>query len=822
MIIKHMAALMMMLTTSVMIASSNESSYLSRCIQEISSAPAPRPLCCTGNNGYFRDIVVSQDLTAHTVHTTDLFVSGTTLVDITITVTSVSLVGDLTVTGSLIVGGGGVILGDWTVTNDLSVTGSTVILGDGCVLGNFCVQGDLSVNGSAVFQDSVFVSGDLCVSDSFCSSSMVVDNLIVTASANVSVPISVVVDAIVEELFTPTTDFTVTRSVIVDDGGLFVGDVTIGNNLLLTGSICVEQLFKGVNGSSAELQVQDIYSQLYEQLDRHSLMNACREIWDTLGHEYVITTTVPAGQLGQAVAISAQGDVIAVASNNSLAIYTRTYATNGVSSWVQSQLIVGANEFGFSVALSANGKQLAVGAPGTAGNNGALFLYAYDEASATWILVQTITGSVVGERFGSAVALSAAGDSVAVGAPLNGFSNTGSVYLFNRIRNCSNSSSAFALQQQVTPAVQVSGISFGSAVALSADGRFMLVGAPLYTDTAVSQGAAYFFGENKQYIWTQKQGPVVSTAPIINGLFGASVSMANGGWYAVIGEPGNNAITACGKRHESLWDIQAIIVPQLPGNSGCSVSLSDDGTVLAIGENSANGTKGRVTLVTRFDTVWATAYTLSPTALLAGDAFGSSVQISRDGSFCTVGAPLRDSSAGTAYAYSPANNSIPTDLTISGSTCVQSDMIVDGDLFVTGTIVYGTTLNNVVVSACTVSPSDVRIKHSIEPLQCARALQMLKKLEPVMFQWHHPELHKESGPQPVGFIAQDVEQVMEHWVKTVPSSGAEEPYMQQGEDEKVLAIAPDIYAYLVATLQGIIARTEHLESQLVGEGMLIP
>jgi hypothetical protein len=64
--------------------------------------------------------------------------------------------------------------------------------------------------------------------------------------------------------------------------------------------------------------------------------------------------------------------------------------------------------------------------------------------------------------------------------------------------------------------------------------------------------------------------------------------------------------------------------------------------------------------------------------------------------------------------------------------------------------------------------SDARIKQNIQPM--TKALERLKQLRGVTFEWRNPEDHaNQEGPQ-AGFVAQEVEKVFPKWVSEIPGA----------------------------------------------------
>jgi hypothetical protein len=65
------------------------------------------------------------------------------------------------------------------------------------------------------------------------------------------------------------------------------------------------------------------------------------------------------------------------------------------------------------------------------------------------------------------------------------------------------------------------------------------------------------------------------------------------------------------------------------------------------------------------------------------------------------------------------------------------------------------------------APSDIRLKKSVTTLK--GALEKLSRLRGVSFEWEEPEKHGNLRGQQMGFIAQEVEEVLPQWVDTDPS-----------------------------------------------------
>ena len=181
--------------------------------------------------------------------------------------------------------------------------------------------------------------------------------------------------------------------------------------------------------------------------------------------------------------------------------------------------------FGFSVALSGDGNTLAVGAmweggSGTgvnpASDEGATqsgAVYVYRRTGTTWAFEAYLKASntEAGDWFGWSVALSADGNTLAVGASREdgsgtranppsdeGATDSGAVYVYRR------TGSAWAFEAYLKASNTEAGDGFGASTALSDDGNTLAVGAlfengsgtgvnPASSDGARESGAAYVY-----------------------------------------------------------------------------------------------------------------------------------------------------------------------------------------------------------------------------------------------------------------------------------------------------------------------------------------
>ncbi len=300
----------------------------------------------------------------------------------------------------------------------------------------------------------------------------------------------------------------------------------------------------------------------------------------------------PRDRFGVSVALSEDGDTLAVGAdredgsgtgvggtsddlgddNGAVYVFVRT-----ADAWSEQAYVKPSNggpddRFGRDVALAADGDTLAAGAPNedststgidSAGNddgddNGAVYVFA--RVASTWRQQAYVKGGLSPDEdgFGGAVALNASGDTLAVGAEfedsdqggIDGVANqagedNGAVFVFQRVGD------AWQQQAYVKPADNGNGDEFGAALALSASGDDLLVGAWLedgagtgidgvVDDQAESAGAAFLF-ERVSGVWSERHYVKASNSGAGDG-FANALAMSGDGFTIAIGAAGEASL----------------------------------------------------------------------------------------------------------------------------------------------------------------------------------------------------------------------------------------------------------------------------------------
>jgi hypothetical protein len=307
--------------------------------------------------------------------------------------------------------------------------------------------------------------------------------------------------------------------------------------------------------------------------------------------------------------------------------------------------------------LSADGRVAIVGALGADLSTGAAYVYVRQRNG--WRLQQELQAAdgATADDFGSAVALSADGRVAAIGAPdqnnREGATHTGATYLFVRTGRL--------WHQQQKLRTPPGAWYFGNAVALSRTGEVVLVGSWFANGrSGAGQGAAYVFALSKDR-WREQQELDASDAAPHDG-FGTSVALSPDGRSAVVGTPYPNHGPSQGtgatyflSQHGSGWrEDQELTAPDAAvGGFGQSLALSANGRVVLI---SASGTlwPGAAYLFARHGSTWEQGQTLRPS--VAPFMFGFSVALSGRGRIAVIGALVAPGlTSGAAYVFTPSH-----------------------------------------------------------------------------------------------------------------------------------------------------------------------
>jgi len=364
---------------------------------------------------------------------------------------------------------------------------------------------------------------------------------------------------------------------------------------------------------------------------------------------------------GTSVALSADGNTLLVGGpfdNNSAGaawVFTRSAGVWTQQAKLTANDAAGPSRLGTSVALSADGNTALVGGPNDGGYVGAAWVWV--RAGGLWKrqgpkLVGT--GAVGSARQGTSVALSADGNTAAVGGPFDNVLN-GAVWAFTRSGTVWTQQGPKIVGTFAPPAPEVEQPRQGHAVAISADGDTLIVGSP---NTDGLTGGAWVFTRSHG-VWMQ-QGPRLAGVRIGDDAGqGHSVAISGDGNTALIGGPVDQDSRGAAwvfTRSAGVWTQQGL---RLAGTGfvgesfqGSSVALSAFGNTALLGGPGDNGNAGAVWFFTRSAGTWKQLGTKLVGTGAAGNAtLGTAVAISTDGNTAVFGGPADAGDTGAVWVF---------------------------------------------------------------------------------------------------------------------------------------------------------------------------
>ncbi len=314
------------------------------------------------------------------------------------------------------------------------------------------------------------------------------------------------------------------------------------------------------------------------------------------------------------------------------------------------------DKLGAAVAMSADGMRVVITSPGrdatTDGHASRGSAYVYLLVQSVWQLEQALVPRDPGEddHFGSSVAISADGTRIIVGADF-AYSRTGAAYVFAR------SDTQWAEEQKLTGNSAYG--QFGGAVRISADGRYAIVGA-LFDGgdrmSPIGAGAVYVYTrEDTAWRFAQRLGdPGGETQDH----FGAALAMSADASVIVVGAPGVDGprrprVREAGAVHVFLRNGGSFTAHTVLHASdmgiddgfGSAVAIDGAGTSIAVGVPRHDDDRGRRTqengavfIYTRTEGVWAETQRILAVDEASETNFGRALAMSTDGTHLFVGA----------------------------------------------------------------------------------------------------------------------------------------------------------------------------------------
>ena len=344
---------------------------------------------------------------------------------------------------------------------------------------------------------------------------------------------------------------------------------------------------------------------------------------------------------------------IGAPSNSGNGLYSgqvRVYYWDGFT-WAQRGADIdgeaAGDESGISVSLSDDGMTLAIGAYANAGvngvNSGHVRVY-YWNGSAWSQRGTDIDGEAAGDYSGQSVSISSDGNVVAIGSRWNSGNGVDSGHV--RIYYWNGSTWA---QRGLDIDGEAGGDESGYSVCLSSDGNTLAIGAPHNDANGTSSGHVRIYFWNGS-AWSQRGADIDGEAA--GDYSGYSVSLSDDGMTLAVGAPYKDGVNGVNSGHVRVYFWDGFTWAQRGANidgeaandeSGKSVALSSDGSILAIG--ASGNSSGHVRIYHWDGSTW---YQLG--ADIGGEAAydysGYSVSLSSDGHKVAIGAPYNGGNGG--------------------------------------------------------------------------------------------------------------------------------------------------------------------------------
>lgn len=435
------------------------------------------------------------------------------------------------------------------------------------------------------------------------------------------------------------------------------------------------------------------------------------------------------------------------------------------------------DDFGHSVAMSADGKTAVVSGPtitGESTDGGVVWIYDFSASgscgSGYFEKVAKFEGEESGDLFGQSVAISADAKIVVVGAIDAGVNDEGYAYVYERNDNSYN---------QVGILTGPTSGDFGSSVSTSADGNTIVVGDSSGND-------AYVFDRDEDDINDDNECGIFELVATLNNTGGTKVCMSDDGQTIITNNGANSTV------YDRLGD-SFTSIGTLTGGA-VAVTCSSDGKVITTASSSA------YRVYNREGNTFYLNYTGSSTI----NSFDMSTNtktlyrgiISEDKVYC-------DDQSLETFVYTDVDGNIGI-----GISTPTEKLHVNGNGKFSGTVsgtVNVTSLsgagNRAVYSDAsgnlTNSSSDERLKENVSIL--SYGLDTVCSLNPVFYNWIDKE--KLGSQRELGLIAQEVQ-------KFVPE------VIGVSSQETLTLDYAKLTPILIKAIQELKAENESLRSQI--------
>jgi hypothetical protein len=416
----------------------------------------------------------------------------------------------------------------------------------------------------------------------------------------------------------------------------------------------------------------DLTVSLPKRVNARYMLQACNSDGCTNSNEVAVSGNLVEGigllgspeptdrGFGASVALSENGNVLAIGALEKVYVLSKR---NG--DWVQQQVLTASNgelrdAFGLSVALNADGTVLAVGASYEDGsptnpiegpddnavtNSGAVYLFTNSNGIWAEQAYLKAPNATVDAAFGSDVAISADGNTVAIGAEGRD-DYAGAAYVFSK------QDGDWVQQAFLVGDTEKAG-HFGRSIVLSGDGSVLAVGASY-------EGAVYLFDSSSGWA-----GQDYLTLSDPSSGFGNSVSLSADGTVLAVGAheyayvfskdvdgwAEQTHFTASNWEDNDDFGFSLALSPE-GGFLAVSAGMDDSGAAGINGEDdNAIGDSGAVYLFSNDGGAWNEVAYIKASNPMSNAYFGFDVALSKGADTLAVGVPDINEDAGGVYLY---------------------------------------------------------------------------------------------------------------------------------------------------------------------------
>jgi len=304
--------------------------------------------------------------------------------------------------------------------------------------------------------------------------------------------------------------------------------------------------------------------------------------------------------------------------------------------------------FGATMALAnTNNDYMIIGAPSyyfpTFSALGRAIVYKKTGTSWGQVALVQPSGTLIGFRIGTTVAINDTGDVAFAGVP--GYNVSGAA---GAISWSTRSGSTWTQQAEFKPTTPIANSGFGNYMVTNTDGTQILVTAPYANSNA---GLVYYFTRSGTTI--TQQSSFIGSDTTTNSYFGTNIAMNSAGDYLAVASSGLEKVYIF-TRSGTTWTQQSTITaPPSSIGFGDSLSINAAGNILVVGDpldDTYGSDAGIAYVYTRSGSTWSLQQTITPDISEASGYFGESVSINATGDQIVIGA-YGTGAYGAAYQF---------------------------------------------------------------------------------------------------------------------------------------------------------------------------